>query len=244
MKLNIKKYNLIRFRNNEHFQLNTEIRDLLLASKVYDLPIRTQFEVYEKLLKSEDEAIKKIVKSSFTEEIHDIDKRRDTTFFGMIATNRAAYRHFNAEVVAAAKRLQIVFNTYGNIAKLPLNEGISAINNMLQELNGTYSKDIDKVGLRDWLKELESNNGILGDLVKSRYEERAIKTDINMQEVRTEVDNALRDIVDRIDALYLLEGLSIYETLIKKINVIAEKYNNIVAQRYGRLAAKKQKNNE
>lgn len=240
MKLSIQKLNLIRFRNHEHFQLNTEIKDLLMASNPDLLQIRPQFDAYMQLFEREDEALKKIVKSSLTEEIHEADKRRDTTFLGLIATNKAAYRHFDAEVTASAKRLQILFDTYGNLAKMPLNEGTSAIYNMLQELNGNYAGDVEKVGLKAWVQELENNNNTLGVLVKNRYEEAADKSDIKVKEIRTELDTTLHDLVDRIEALYLLEGNEIHAVFIRKVNIITEKYKNIIAQRYGRLAAKKE----
>jgi ElaB/YqjD/DUF883 family membrane-anchored ribosome-binding protein len=102
---------------------------------------------------------------------------------------------------------------------------------------------VNTVGLRDWVTELEANNNTLSDLVKSRYEEAAEKSDIKMKEIRTEIDNALRDLVDRIEALYLLQESEVHATFIKKVNVIAEKYKNILAQRYGRLAAKKTSSN-
>jgi len=73
----------------------------------------------------------KINKSSITEQLQEADKARDNIWKGLVETNTTALRHFNKEVQEArAKRLKIVFDTYGNIAIKSLNEQISAIYNI------------------------------------------------------------------------------------------------------------------
>ncbi|MDR2910270.1 MAG: DUF6261 family protein [Bacteroidales bacterium] len=54
-------------------------------------------------------------------------------------------KHFTESVRTAARRLQIVFDTYGNVAAKTLNEETSAITNLIQELAGTYSEDTKTV---------------------------------------------------------------------------------------------------
>ncbi len=236
--MKIETFRLSHLHNDEHFQFQTEFKDLVVAVTPETLKIKPQFDTYLPLYTQEDDSLKKITKSVFTEDILVADKQRDITFRGMVDTNRAALNHFRADVKAAAKRLQVVFDTYGNLARKPLNEETAAIHNLLQELNGTYAEDAKSTGIADWVKELEANNKAFEDLTKDRYDESAQRTDLVLKEVRTQVDAAYRTITERIDALALIEGGEAYETFIRRLNVVVEKYNNAIAARAGRAAKK------
>ena len=229
------KIHLVLLRNDEHFQFCTEFRDLLKANNPTALKVAAQFNAFLLLYKQEDEALKKIMKSGFTDDMQDADKRRDVTFRGMVDANRAALNHFSATVLAAAKRLKIVFDTYGNLAAKPLNEETSAIYNLLQELKGNYAADVATVKLGDWVTELEANNKAFDTLVKERYDETASRTELILRGVRKQVDAAYRSVIERIDAFAVVEdNPEAFATFIRKWNVVVEKYNNTIAQRQGR----------
>ena len=225
-------------RNDEHFQFNTEFRDLVDKTGPATLKIQSQYDAFLSAFSLEDEALKKIMKSAITADIQAADHVRDVTFRGMAGAAKAALDHFNTDVQAAAKRLKIVFDTYGNVANKPLNEETSAIYNLLQELKGPYAADVSRTGLTDWVAELEANNSAFDKLVKDRYDESAARTGLVLKEVRLQVDAAYRTVTERIDALLLIEGDKVYEDFIRQLNVIIEKYKNTIAQRQGRKAAK------
>jgi hypothetical protein len=242
--MKILKLDLRTLRNDEHFQFHTEFRDLINQTTSAALNITAQFTAYQSLFAQEDEALKKIMKSALTEDIEEADRRRDRIFRGIIDANKSALKHFNAGTQAAAKRLKVLFDTYGNVAAKPINEETSAIHNLLQELNGNYAADAATTGITDWATELETANNALDSLVKNRYDESAQRTTLVMKETRTQTDAACRIITDRIDALMLIEGTPVYSGFITQINVIIEKYRNILAQREGRNHAKDKGNED
>ena len=244
MELKIKTIRNSYLRNNEHFQFNTEFRDLVVAETAEKLKITTPFDNYIICYNNEDVALQKITKSATTEQIDAADKLRDPTFRGMVDTNRAAINHYEELVRAAAKRIQVVFDTYGNVAALPLNEETSAIYNLLQELSTNYSADMRTVGISGWASTLGVQNAEFDALVKSRNDERAGKTELKMKETRAETDNAYNAIVTLVNALIVVEGAENYETFVRKLNSYIEQYNTAVAQRYGRNKAKKEKEEE
>jgi hypothetical protein len=229
--MKVKRFNLVQLRNNEHFQFYTDFKQLVQENNPETLNIAALFAVWLALYVKEDEAFKKILKSALTAEMQAADKQRDVTFRGLAEVRLTAEKHFNQEVRAAATRLKIVFDTYGNLAKLPLNEETAAIYNFLQELKGTYAADIQTIGATDWVKELEANNLAFENITRDRYDESALRSDLVLREVRLEIDAAYRDIIDRLDALCLLEGGEVYPAFIKRLNVVIEKYRNIAAQR-------------
>ena len=228
------KIDLRVLRNDEHFQFNTEFRDLLTANNPAALKVAPQFEAYLTLYAQEDEALKKIIKSAITANIQDADHQRDLTFRGMIDANKSALKHFRPETVTAAKRLQVVFDTYGNVARKPLNEETSAVYNILQELKGVYEADVTTVGIADWVQELETNNKAFDELVKGRYDEAADRTELVLRQVRIQVDTAYRSIIERIDAFAIVEESDIFTNFIRRWNVVIEKYSNTLARRQGK----------
>jgi hypothetical protein len=117
-----------------------------------------------------------------------------------------------------------VFDTYGNIAKKPLNEQTSATYNILQELKGKYATDTVAVGIGGWVSELEARNNAFADLMRERFDETAGRTDIVLKEARSEVDAAYFSIREKINALVIVEGVANYENFIRTFNAVIAKY--------------------
>ena len=230
-----KKIDPARLRNDEHFQFNTEFRALAETQGAALFPrIQTQFDAFLTLYAQEDEALKKIMKSAVTAEIQEADKRRDLIFRGMADAVKSALNHFRPEVKNAAKRLKILLDTFGNVARKPLNEETSAVYNLLQELKGAYAADLSTAGIADWALELEDANNALSGLMNDRYEESAQRCDLVLKEVRAQIDAAYRSIIERIDALAVIEDNEACSNFIRRWNAVVEKYSSIAAQRTGR----------
>ena len=223
-----------QMRNSEHVQFHTEVKDIIEGIGVNTLKIEEHFNHYLSCYIAEDEAYKKIVKSSITEDMETADQMRDMTFSGLAQTNHAALNHYEPEVVFSARRLEVVFDTYGNLAKKPLNEETAAINNLLQDLMGNYAQDVQKVGLEGWVQKLRSDNNAFDMLVKERKNENVEKTQLKMKETRTETFKAYCQIVERINALIVVEGEGNYARFVNEVNYFVDKYNNAIAQHTGR----------
>ena len=237
------KFKYIHFnsmRNDEHYQFVTEFKDLVTLRGSDNLKIVNEFEVFLVCYENEDMSLKLITKSSVTDDIANLDHLRDITFRGMVDTNTAALNHYDPTVAAAARRLKVVTDTYGNLAAKPLNEETSGIHNILQDFMGKYSADVQKVGLGGWINSLMNYNNSMEGLVKQRNDENAAKTHLRMKECRVETDKAYAAIIERIGAFIVIEGETAYSEFVNKLNSFIDKYNNIIAQRAGRAKAKKE----
>jgi hypothetical protein len=232
--MKISRVHLVNLRNDEHFQYHTEFKDLITKHNADALKISAQFAPYLTLYEKEDEGIKKIRKSALTAEIHDADKARDAIWHGMIKTNTVALKHFDPEVQEAAKRLKVLFDTYGKVALKPLNEQTSALYNILQDLHGKYAADMAAAGLKPWVEELAARNAAFDKLMKERYDEAALKTDIVVKEARAALDESYHSLLERLAALMVLEGPAEYEQFIRALNIITEKYAATLARRHGK----------
>jgi hypothetical protein len=223
--MKIKKTDFNHYRNNALLQFFTEIIRLLLDVTPEALKIEALFAKFQACFKDLDEAMLKIPKSEFTDDIVEADRGRDGVTRGMLDANASMLNHFAPEKVAAAKRLQIIFNTYGNITRLPFNEQTAATTGLLQELNDNHADDIALTGLGDWVEELGKQNTLFGDLVNRRYDESAAQTSLKVQQVRKEITAAYRDLVAAIEGLSLVDTTGIYKDVITRLNVIVEKYD-------------------
>ena len=232
-KLAIKSSHNSHFRNSEHFQFITEVRDLIQKYGADKLAIEELAAEFALCFKNEDEAIKKIVKSAITADIEAADQTRDITFRGLADTVKTALKHFDPTVAAAARRLQVVFDTYGNLAQKPLNEETADIYNLLQEINGKYAADKLAAGIDKWALKLEADNKAFDELVKARNADTASITQLNAKQCRAETDRVYYEIVERINALIIVNGEKSYADFVNRLNAFIDKYNNTIAQRAG-----------
>ena len=229
--MKINQIALNRLRNDANFQFHTEFKELAERLGPEALNIKPQFEAYLPHYEKVDLAFKKIVKSSITEQMQEADKARDNIWRGLVETNTTALRHFSEEVQAAAKRLKIVFDTYGNIAKKTFNEQTSATYNILQDLESSkYAPDVARVGLSQWVSELKARNNAFAVLVRDRVDEGSVKVDIVLKKARTQLDEAYYSIVERVNAFVVIEGVASYEPFIRKLNLSVAKYALLAMQ--------------
>jgi len=238
--MKISKISPAHLRNNEHFQFHTDFKELVTKHGAGALKILAQFDVYLTLYDTEDEGIKKINKSAITAEIHAADKARDEIWSGMKKMNTAALKHFDPEIQKAAQRLKILFDTYGNVSALPLNEQTSAVYNVLQDLQGKYAADVAAVGIGQWVTELQERNEAFKALRKDRFDEAALKSDVVLREARLALDEAYRVIVERLGAMVVMEGEAEFAPFIRDLNLIVDEYNGILARRTGKKKSSEQ----
>jgi hypothetical protein len=223
--MKIGKFNLLHLRNDAHFQFHTEFNDLVTKHNPETLKVKSLFDAYLPLYEREDEALKKISKNALTEKIQEADRARDEIFAGMVEVNKGMCKHFNKQTAEAAYRVKIILDTYGNIARKPLNEQTSAVYNLLQDLRSDkYASDTAESAIADWADELEKRNKAFEALVKERFDETAHKTDIVMKAARAELDKAYHAMTERIDAFALVEGTADHEEFIKTLNAVIAKY--------------------
>jgi hypothetical protein len=241
--MKIKRIDFRALRNNEHFQCQTEFKALIETFNPATLNIESLFgDTYLPLYDAEDEALVKIIKNTFSDQRSDTDRLRDQTFRGSSDTILAGVNHFDPEVREAARRLKIVFDRFGNVAQLPLNEETSAIYNLVQEVTENHRTDAEKLGLIPWMNKLKSDNESYEALVTGGYEEEASKTELKAKETRTEVDKVVRQIIERIEAFIVIEGEANYSEFVRRLNLILDRYANTLAQRKGIAKAKTIKN--
>lgn len=234
--MKIQSIHLFHLRNEEHYQFQTDFKELVEHYTPTTLGIEVIYAAYLLLYADEGTALDVIRKSAVTSEITEADLRRDITFRGLSDAIKACGNHFKIEVKDAAARIQIVLDHYGSIISKSYDEETAAITSLITDLQTTYVTDAAKAGITDWVTELQANNTAFDILKKERYTEEAGKTQLKMKNVRSGIDVSYHTITDRINALIIVNGETTYKEFVNELNQRIEKYNLVLAQRKGRNA--------
>lgn len=233
--MKINELSLVRLHNEEHFQFNTSFKDLVVKSTPAALKIEALFTTYLASYANELEALNLVKKSAISDDLTEADVARDSIFRGMSDAIKSAMNHFNADMREAANRLQILLDRYGNVSAKTFEAETGAINSLVADLNKDYTADVSKLQLAPWISELALRNKAFDDLKNNRYSAEASKTMLRMKDERQKVDIAYRALVERLNALIIVEGEVAYTDFVSELNKRIESFSNTIAMRKGKL---------
>lgn len=233
--MKIQTANLSRLLHNQHLTFHREFEALITEKNAETLDVATAFTAYQAAIEAEDAAMMKVVKSAITDEKEAADMRRDELLTGSFELIRVTTKHFDATKCAAAKRLSVLLSTYQGSDKAEYNDETSRIRNYIQELRSEkYTADATAIGLTEWIEPLEEANETCATLADQYNTEQRDKNAAGkVRTLRLETDKAYRALVERINALTLLNGDEKYADLITRWNTRIDAYRNAISRRLG-----------
>jgi hypothetical protein len=230
----ITRLNYVALRNEVHVEYNNTFCTLVKKYTPAALDITALYDAYKPLFDDEVSALDIVRKSELTAEIHEQDSVRDGIFRGLADAVKSALNHFDADKRTAAQKLQVVFENYGNISAKTLDQETAAIQDLLRELNSpSHAPSVNLLALGDWASHLEIENNKFEQLMLERYTETSERPTVRMRDARLKTDRMLRTILDRIEALILINGSDAYESFVRELNAVTERYKHILAQNKG-----------
>jgi len=235
---------IIRFRyenlrNESHVEFHENFERLVNSYTAAALGIAALYDVYTPLFVEERSVLDLIRRSELTDELDAKDGVRDHVFRGLADAVKSSLNHFNGVKRTAAEKLEVVFEHYGNIARKTYDDETAAIDDLYRELHtAPHADEIAALALGEWVEQLYEENRKFADLMAARYSEAAQRPTLRMKNVRTEVDQVFRSILDLLEALVQVNGADTNASFIKELNVVMERYKNILAQEAGRRAKK------
>jgi hypothetical protein len=229
----ISRVELQRMSNDAHFQFHTETAALAAASDAAALHIEGLDSRHAAQLATLDEALKKIVKSPITAQIHEADKKRDDAYRGLAAFNKAMLLHSDPAIRAAAEHIQIVIDTYGNVVSRSYEEESSAVYNLVQDLMSLkYAPDAATAGLTQWVTKLGAANNTVSALIANRDAETAAKTHVVVKDARRDIDRTFRKIAARVNSHAGEDATPAVSEFIMKLNIIIKRFATLVKQHH------------
>lgn len=231
----VKTIYLHQLRNDGHHQYLTDFRGLVETATPESLNISALWATFEERYQTLDEAYKAIPKSALTDQIHAADDARDSVFVGLRKLNKVMLDyHYDPAVREAARNVEIVLNTYGNVKVKALSEETSAVSNLVQDLKGErYGGFVTQAGLSAWVNKLELLNNNFETLVKTRDREKVSKASVPMKTARLAIDEIYTLIIQTLNSRIFLKELTGYETFVDTLNTVIKRYLVMIRQQRG-----------
>jgi hypothetical protein len=229
--------------NELNFQFHTENDELYTKYGINPLGIEIFINPFRTKLSDLDTALERIRKSADTDRIAVADDEFDRSFSGMHEYTRSCRNHFDPAVRRAAENLLVVFDHYGNIGKEAYRQELASSFNLLQDLRAKTA-DVAVLNLEPWMTAHEQAASALSALLNTRTGETSKQSDLNVRQVRKEIDAIYQQITDRIDAMINLHGKDFVIGFVAEYNAHAKEYKNKLAQHLGRIRAGKKSDGE
>ena len=227
--------NLYALRNDEFIQVFRDITDLISRFDVSKLQIEKEAHAMKQMLKDLDDIFGAYARGSeHSKFLAEIDAARDRAIMSIKATVSAMTNHYDRKKSDAAELILNQINKYGaNIARLNYQAETTVIKNLMDDFNDNadLKKALALLGLTDWVEHLNQKNSEFRKNYHNRVDKLSRGKDDAVKNVRPEAKEVLRQFEAKVAATHLVLGTPDHEQLIKKMNVLADEYNNIRKRR-------------
>ena len=179
------------------------------------------------------ESIRQITASSYSLDMKEMEPERDRLIrlLGRMVTDATKSR--NDELKDAANRVNVVLRTYGNVAKMPIDQQTITTLKLLRDLyangNGVYLAKIP--GATELVSQIEEINDNYADLYNARIDGRKEIEKGLTARLKSELTQALLDAVDAVNATATLFPSEEMDDIIKSANAIIDQARINLANR-------------
>lgn len=224
-----------KLRNNESLAFGREVEEKVKAADPSTLLVEAVFSNFQNLLQVYDDSIVGVIKSAYTVEMEEADVERDNFYIGVNEQIRTATRHFDAVKKAAALRLIPLSDTYAGGQSRAYADETGFTYNFIQELTSDAHKaDVETLGLTDWVTHLKTANDRCAQLDSERTAERSGRPAKGaVVPARSAYEHAYDELVERFNALALVNGEDLYAELFAWWNACIDRYRVIISNRLG-----------
>ena len=225
-----KSIQLLKLRNDEHVQFNNDLLRIYEENDPAALKIETQYNNLLAGTRKTEDAYLQTRASELTKKITAEDEIRDKLITGIEQGAVFYTYHFNLEYAEAGSLLLQQIKKYGTaVARMNYQAETAALNDFIDNAknNDKLKAAITLLGLNQWIDKLEESNNRFNDLYIGRIKEKAEKPDLNLKELRKQTAEQYKELIKHTEANALINPSQLYDTLIKQVNNLIDKYNNI-----------------
>jgi hypothetical protein len=235
--------------NETHVEFHDETGMIVEQKGAGALGVTAQYTgVYLPAKKKEAAHLDIIRNSKWTPKLKRVDVTRRDSYRGLRSSLKLLTRHPVAAIREAATELLRIVKSYGDIDRRGYDAESATSNDLLRELDLPENKELVAIaGVADWVEQLRAANKLFVEYMLERYEELGQRPDTPMKELRVATDDALDDLLDRVEAMIVLNGIDYTTALapfVAEFNALVERYKHVLAQAKGRRAAAKDKEEE
>lgn len=226
----INSIEMVRLRNANYLQFQKDFLSIISRNDPKGLQVGSKYDALTSKVEELESLFKKALANPISQELLDLDARRDDAINGIFYVATAYAYHYDSILKQAAEALLANIKLYGSgIARLNYQAETATINSLINDWDNKpeLSQAIDTLGLKDWKAELASINSEFSTRYLDRTQDYGNATPETLKAKREETNTLYYALRDRINALHLLVDTppSPYQTVINQLNALIEQYN-------------------
>jgi hypothetical protein len=164
-------------------------------------------------------------KSPVTLRLEVADKRIDRAIVGINSLIRGMLHHPSPDTAEMARQLEIRMKDFGKITRKAYEEEAAAVQELVDELTGTYSPQVAALGLMPWVEELGQAETDFVQLFRERNTELVNRPEVSTKEIRGLVDEQYLASTRRVESYIDLNGPEGCMDFVRELNENIKYFN-------------------
>jgi hypothetical protein len=231
----IKSIYLHNLRNGEYIQLMTDILAIVAKNDPNALQVSEPYNTLKAKLDSIESIFKIQQGNVISDELFELDARRDNAINGIISMVNAYSYSTDENLKKQALLLQNHLSAFGSgIARDNYQSQTASIRNILFDWNEQpeLQAALTALNLEAWRTELSNANTLFGERYLDRAQQTGTASSESIKSKRMEANEHWYGLRDLINAHFTInKGAETYGGTVSFINGLLEYYNNLIARR-------------
>jgi hypothetical protein len=223
-----------RLRNDEFIQFIKLLVEIVNSNDPEVLKVKAQCDDLAALLAVISALYKPNLGSAITQELQEIDTRRDAAIVAIEMQIKSFIYHYEPAKQEAAQLLTDSLATYGpGISRMNYQAESTTIDSLVAkwENEPVLIAALTTLNLNEWVAELKMANTLFGERYLARIRDDADNPEQKTIELRKQIIQSYRILISHLQAHATLSIDETYTEVIKQANLLIEQYNQLVDSR-------------
>ena len=219
---------LAHMKSGAHFLFITDTVGLATADAKVKTKVTAELTALQTALKAEDDALALSKANLLSKEIKAIDAERDKHYKALRKAITFFLNHPDAQLVKAAARLEQLLKDYNINPAMQLDRETGLLLNLISDLETKSAADVTALALTPVVQAMKQANDKLREVTRARANDRAVQIVGQLKQAQHASDEAYRTLVQKVNALAVVEGEVDYADFISKMNEQVKHYKQEV----------------
>ena len=215
-------------KSGSHFLFITDTVGLATVDAKVKTKVTAELTALQTVLKAEDDALALSKANLLSGEIKTLDTERDKHYKALRKAIKFFLSHPDAEQVKAAQRLERLLKDYNIDPKMQLDRETGLLLNLISDLETKSAADVTALALTPVVQAMKQANDKLREVTRARANDRAVQSVGQLKQAQHASDEAYRALVQKVNALAVVEGEADYADFISKMNEQVKHYKQEV----------------
>ena len=215
-------------KSGSHFLFITDTVGLATADAKVKTKVTAELTALQTALKTEDDALALSKANLLSGEIKTLDTERDKHYKALRKAIKFFLNHPDAQQVEAAQRLERLLKDYNIDPKMQLDRETGLLLNLISDLETKSAADVTALALTPVVQAMKQTNEKLREVTRARANDRAVQIVGQLKQAQHASDEAYRTLVQKVNALAVVEGEADYADFISKMNEQVKHYKQEV----------------